>query len=576
MPPPGQNNFNPGYASKLNAAQKRAVLAPLSRPLAVVAGAGSGKTSVLTARIQHMLANGVPPRQILAITFTKAAAEEMRARLEKAVGRPTAKAIALSTFHSLSLALCRSHAELAGRKRDFAVRTPRQQLKVVRKALAEWKVSQVTSSTTTKVEDGAIGAAPAAAAQSESDAAAAAAGSAAAGSAAAGSAAASTSSSATQQSADRLLSSLMRLKAQGAAPDTLQEGPGVPAILVHVYARYAEIMEEVPRARSKRRPLPAGRLACHCVLSISSASPVPPASPMPPASPVPTFVLFPSRSWLSPSRSRPSPSRGRRTPSTCSIFCCARPRRCRLRATPPPPRARACGPSTRMYSSMNSKTCAATAAAAASLSSRTPHERLSGRAAAPLSSTHLHSPPLTSTHLLAFPVCAPTRPQTNALQLELIQLICPPPQADATSASGTGGGGTDAGGTGVGSMAGGGGGSSSSSSSSVPPHQAPHQASAAAGSVTVVGDDDQGIYSFQGASGSFSPFESAYPSFERVLLEQNYRSTATIVTASSALISHNVNRVHKTVVAAKRRGGAAAAPSGAAGGGSGAAEPYGH
>ena len=94
--------------------------------------------------------------------------------------------------------------------------------------------------------------------------------------------------------------------------------------------------------------------------------------------------------------------------------------------------------------------------------------------------------------------------------------------------------------------------------------------------MTVVGDDDQGIYSFQGASGSFSPFESAYPSFERVLLEQNYRSTATIVTASSALISHNVNRVHKTVVAAKRRGGAAAAPSGAAGGGSGAAEPYGH
>ena len=93
------------HAAGLNPAQRSAVLADLERPLAVVAGAGSGKTSVLTKRVQHMLAHGVAPHHILALTFTKAAAEEMRSRLTAAVGK-VAKRTQISTFHSLSLSLC--------------------------------------------------------------------------------------------------------------------------------------------------------------------------------------------------------------------------------------------------------------------------------------------------------------------------------------------------------------------------------------------------------------------------------------------------------------------------------------
>ena len=77
-------------AATLNAAQRSAVVSSLDAPLAVVAGAGSGKTSVLTKRIQHALASGVKPTKLLALTFTKAAAEEMRGRLVTAVGQKTA------------------------------------------------------------------------------------------------------------------------------------------------------------------------------------------------------------------------------------------------------------------------------------------------------------------------------------------------------------------------------------------------------------------------------------------------------------------------------------------------------
>ena len=130
----------PHYVASLNAAQRDAVLAPIDQPLQILAGAGSGKTSVLTARIQHMLASGIPASRVLALTFTKAAAEEMRERLQRAVG-PTAEKVTISTFHALSLALCRSYADAAGRPRDFKVWTTRQQINAVRKALAELRVA---------------------------------------------------------------------------------------------------------------------------------------------------------------------------------------------------------------------------------------------------------------------------------------------------------------------------------------------------------------------------------------------------------------------------------------------------
>ena len=86
------------YVRGLNPQQAEAVRHD-EGPLLVVAGAGSGKTKVLTCRIAHLMENGVRPEQILAITFTNKAAQEMRNRVAKMVGE-TARHIWLYTFHS--------------------------------------------------------------------------------------------------------------------------------------------------------------------------------------------------------------------------------------------------------------------------------------------------------------------------------------------------------------------------------------------------------------------------------------------------------------------------------------------
>ena len=131
----------PPYLRGLDERQRAAVLADTERPLAVVASAGSGKTGVITRRVQHLLALGVPPARVLVVTFTKGAAEEMAGRLEADIGRVSARSVVIRTFHSLSLSLCRAHAHLAGRANDFAVWTERQQLVAVRHALTEARVA---------------------------------------------------------------------------------------------------------------------------------------------------------------------------------------------------------------------------------------------------------------------------------------------------------------------------------------------------------------------------------------------------------------------------------------------------
>ncbi len=89
-------------------------------PLLVVAGAGSGKTRVLTHRIAHLIDEGVPPTAILAITFTNKAADEMRRRVAELVG-PVTKAMWVSTFHSACVRILRAHADLLGYPRQFSI-----------------------------------------------------------------------------------------------------------------------------------------------------------------------------------------------------------------------------------------------------------------------------------------------------------------------------------------------------------------------------------------------------------------------------------------------------------------------
>ncbi len=120
----------------LNPAQREAVL-HVDGPLLVVAGAGSGKTRVLTHRVAHLFrAHGVKPNEILAITFTNKAAAEMRERLERTLGR-TARAIWILTFHAACGRILRREAERLGYRSSFTIYDQADQVRVVKACLEE-------------------------------------------------------------------------------------------------------------------------------------------------------------------------------------------------------------------------------------------------------------------------------------------------------------------------------------------------------------------------------------------------------------------------------------------------------
>lgn len=108
------------YLSKLNSQQKDAVVY-CEGPQLVIAGAGSGKTRVLTYKIVHLLQLGYEPWRILALTFTNKAAREMRERVEQLVGHPTASKLWMGTFHSIFARILRSNAERIGFKSNFTI-----------------------------------------------------------------------------------------------------------------------------------------------------------------------------------------------------------------------------------------------------------------------------------------------------------------------------------------------------------------------------------------------------------------------------------------------------------------------
>ncbi len=106
----------------LSAAQREAVV-NYDGPTLIIAGAGSGKTRVLTTRIAYMLAQGVDPSSILALTFTNKAAREMRERIEKLVG-PKARFIRMGTFHSVFARILRENAERIGYTSSYTIYEP--------------------------------------------------------------------------------------------------------------------------------------------------------------------------------------------------------------------------------------------------------------------------------------------------------------------------------------------------------------------------------------------------------------------------------------------------------------------
>ena len=124
----------PGWLTSLNEAQREAAEA-LDGPVLVLAGAGTGKTRVLTARIANLLAQRKAwPSQILAVTFTNKAAREMRDRIASLVG-PMAQDLWLGTFHSIAARILRRHAELVGLQPNFSIIDTDDQLRLLKQLL---------------------------------------------------------------------------------------------------------------------------------------------------------------------------------------------------------------------------------------------------------------------------------------------------------------------------------------------------------------------------------------------------------------------------------------------------------
>ena len=130
------------YLGDLNPEQRQAV-ETLDGPVLVLAGAGTGKTRVLTTRIAHILSLGrAHPSQILAVTFTNKAAREMKDRVGQMVGQIVEGMPWLGTFHSIGVKILRRHAELVGLKNNFTILDVDDQIRVMKMILEAEKLDE--------------------------------------------------------------------------------------------------------------------------------------------------------------------------------------------------------------------------------------------------------------------------------------------------------------------------------------------------------------------------------------------------------------------------------------------------
>lgn len=132
-PPPPET---PPYLDTLNEAQREAVEA-LDGPVLVLAGAGTGKTRVLTTRLAHVLHSGRAwPSQILAVTFTNKAAREMQHRVAQLIGHAVEGMPWLGTFHSVGARIVRRHAELVGLRSNFTIIDTDDQIRLIKQLMS--------------------------------------------------------------------------------------------------------------------------------------------------------------------------------------------------------------------------------------------------------------------------------------------------------------------------------------------------------------------------------------------------------------------------------------------------------
>ncbi|MBL9052127.1 MAG: UvrD-helicase domain-containing protein, partial [Tabrizicola sp.] len=130
------------YLDDLNPAQRAAVEA-LDGPVLMLAGAGTGKTKALIARVVHLLRMGrARPNEILAVTFTNKAAREMKDRVGRLLGEVAEGMPWMGTFHSLSAKILRRHAELVGLKPTFTILDTDDQIRLLKQLIAAANIDE--------------------------------------------------------------------------------------------------------------------------------------------------------------------------------------------------------------------------------------------------------------------------------------------------------------------------------------------------------------------------------------------------------------------------------------------------